>query len=382
MAILLATIGCFAPLYSVQALFPAIADRFDAGVSFAAALVTVCTAGLAVFSPIAGRICAGVGVRRAVQFAIAGLIATNLAMSVVESASLLMLLRVMQGCLIPVGLAALLASLGSLWRESGAVGLAATYTTGVVIGGLLGRFLPAALMAYGWSAAFIGFAVFQAALMIVALRLFPTDESGRVISFEPLGAWLKSVWRVARDEVPTVAIGGFVLMATQVSITTFVSVRLAGPPFEWPPLALGALYLVFVPSIAAVRVTPPAIQRMGARKTLLVCALVMWASLALTLWDSAWLILVGITLFSACVFVAQTVLAHALSGAREENRERASSGYLAAVYAGASVGALAPAASWQMWGWPGCLGTVAAIQFAGLILALLSTKWSTEVSPL
>ena len=372
LAVFLATVVCFSPLYSVQALYPSISARFGEGVTFAAALLTICTVGLCVFSPIAGRVAAGAGMRVAVQIAFGGLILSNLAIALTDSAAVLLGLRLLQGCLIPIGLAALLASLGSAWRESGALGLSGSYSTGVIVGGLLGRAVPAGLVSYGWTIAFVGFALLQTALATVALKLFPPGRAERAVTYEPVGDWLRSVVRVVREEIPAVAIGGFALMATQVGVTSLIAVRMSLPPFEWTPLALGALYLVFLPAIAVVRVTPAVAARHGTKRTLLFTAVAMNGSLAMTLFDVEWLILVGMVGFSACVFAAQTVLAQELSITREDDRERASSGYLACYYAGASGGALAPVAAWHAWGWPGCVAVVVAIQCVGAILALSS----------
>ena len=373
LAVFLATVVCFSPLYSVQALYPSINERFGEGVTFAAALLTICTVGLCVFSPIAGRVAAVAGMRVAVQIAFGGLILSNLAIALTDSPAVLLGLRLLQGCLIPIGLAALLASLGSAWRESGALGLSGSYSTGVIVGGLLGRAVPAGLVSYGWMTAFVGFALLQTALASVALKLIPPGGAEkRAVTYEPLGEWLRGVVRVVRDEIPAVAIGGFALMATQVGITSLIAVRMSLPPFEWTPLALGALYLVFLPAIAVVRVTPGATARHGTKRTLLFTAVAMNGSLGMTLFDVEWLILVGLVGFSASVFAAQTVFAQELSAVDEADRERASSGYLACYYAGASGGALAPVAAWHAWGWAGCVAVVVAIQCIGAILAMSS----------
>lgn len=381
-AVLMATMACFAPLYSLQALYPVITARYHEDVGFAAMLLTVCTVGLALFSPLAGQLSARVGLRRSVQLAIAGLIVSNVAIAFVETAAWLLAWRVVQGFLIPIGLAALIASLGEAWSANPAVraSLAVSYTTGVVLGGLCGRFVPAGLMSIGWSEAFLGFALFQGLLGAGAVALFPKMEVGHSQGRAPIQAWLVDVLRVVRVEIPACAIGGFALMASQAAITNLISVRLAEEPFHWGTVALGSLYLVFVPSIAAVRITPFLIQRIKPGKTLLVACCVMWLGLSVTLFDVEWLILVGMVIFSAGIFVAQTVLAQVVSSSKSEHREQASAGYLSAYYAGASVGAVAPVAAWSAWGWPGCLVVVALTQLLGLILALLVTRRSRGMS--
>lgn len=65
-AVFAATAGGFCNLYSMQALYPALQDRFGMGVAFAASLLTATTLGIAVSAPFAGRFASRFGAREAV----------------------------------------------------------------------------------------------------------------------------------------------------------------------------------------------------------------------------------------------------------------------------------------------------------------------------
>jgi MFS transporter, YNFM family, putative membrane transport protein len=229
---------------------------------------------------------------------------------------------------------------------------------------------------WGWTNAFLGFAALQVLLAAIVVWLFPKAEPSRVPTTEPLLAWLRGVWPVLRNDIPHVAVGGFVLMVTQAAVTSYIAIRLAGEPFYWSTQALGALYAVFLPALIAVHLVPLAIQTRGSVRTLAVAIGAAWAGLGLTLFDHEALILVGMVVVSACVFVVQTVLAHHVGAVAVERRDKASSGYIACYYLGASVGAQAPSLFWNSFGWPGCVAFVVLAQMGGLVLARKADRWS------
>lgn len=286
----------------------------------------------------------------------------------VGDARVLFVLRVAQGVLIPVVLAAVLASTTALWPEVDASALAASFVTGTVLGGLLGRFIPAALMPFGWTFAFAGFSGVQFGAALAVLLLYPPGRRVEAVPV-PLRVWIASFPLILRREIPAQALGAFGLMFSQAAATTYIAIRLASDPFGWGTTALGALYVVFLPALIFVRLTPRALAALGARKTLLLAVGASWIGLAATIFVHAPLILVGLTIFCAAVFVTQTVLAHLVSTAKTSQKEATAGIYLSAYYLGASCGALAPASVWSNHGWLGCLGMIAFVQTLGLLIA-------------
>jgi len=356
----------------MQALYPALAGRFGMGPASAGSLLTATTLGLALCAPFAGRLAARSGAKASVFSALAGLALTTCLTAFCEHTWSLVALRLLQGLLIPVALSALLAT-GKLWPSVDPAGLAATYVTGTIFGGLAGRFLPAALMHTGWSSTFLCFGGLQLAATATVFRLFPNrrGEAGEVklVQLESLFKWSAQIWPTVCKTIPHLAIGAAGLMFSQAAITTFVAIRLASAPFNWNTTQLGALYIVFVPAILFVRLTPLALRVKGPRWILLAAATTSWVGLGLTLPEKDVAVVAGLALFSAAVFVVQTVLAHQLGCLEVENRELASGSYLSVYYLAASAGAIAPALIWGSMGWVGCLGMVAAVQASGLLIA-------------
>lgn len=357
--------GGFTNLYATQAIYPTLQDRFAITVSDAGSLLTATTLGLALTAPFAGRVANRFGPKKAALGGLALLILSVMLISQANTQIHLVALRLLQGMLIPVVLSALLASIGSMSAEEGGLSLPATYVTGTVLGGLAGRFIPAlALAQLDWGAAFVAFGAAQALLLAVAWHLYPK------IPFEPkalpsLASWTRALYPMFRARLLGVAIGGFCLLFAQTAVTTYIAIRLASAPYDWQTPALGALYVAFLPALIFVRQTPRAIERLGSSRTLGFAAGCGWIGLLLTLNSAVVVIVVGLVLFSAAVFVGQTVLAHDVGLATADNKEMASGLYLCAYYLGGSAGALTPALIWASTGWGGCLALIAVVHTVG-----------------
>ncbi|MGY4831845.1 MFS transporter (plasmid) [Sphaerotilaceae bacterium SBD11-9] len=373
-----AAAGGFCNLYAMQALVPALQERFDSGPAYAASLLTATTLGLALNAPFAGRIASRYGAKLAVVSALCALVVLTLASAFASMPAFLIALRFAQGACIPVVLTALLANTATTWPEVDQAPLAATYVTGCLLGGVIGRFVPAALMPWGWEAAFIGFAGLQLVAVAGVLTMHP-ETAARSEGVVTLQEWLQDFLPTLRRDIPAQAVGGFCLLFSQAAATTYIAIRLAGEPFAWSTPELGALYFVFLPALLMVRLTPRVMGAIGSSRTLLVAAAASWAGLVLTLFEASGPILVGLTVFSAAIFTGQTVLANLVSSVKSPNKELASGLYLAAFYAGGSAGALAPAGAWEAFGWVGCLAVIAAIQTLGLVVARKALVGTTNV---
>jgi MFS transporter, YNFM family, putative membrane transport protein len=368
-AIFCAAFGGFTNLYCTQSIYPTLLHLFDFSVAGAGGLLTATTLALAASALFAGRIARRFGTRRAILAGLGALALTTILFACARHQGELIALRILQGALIPIVLAALLAGMGDMGQRAGALSLAAAYTSATLLGGLAGRFLPAVLMGGDeWTRAFLAFAGLQGGLLAAVWFLYPQASSKPDLTGTSLPDWVRGLAPLLRGELLRVAVAGFCLLFAQVAITTYIAIRLAEAPFEWTTQQLGVLYAVFLPAVLSVRWTPRALAQWGAPRTLRYAMGAGWAGLALTLTSSAVLIVLGLVVFSCSVFSAQAVLARASGLASPDKREAASGLYLCLTYLGASAGALAPALTWASLGWAGCLLLIAGVQLAGYLL--------------
>jgi MFS family permease len=377
--------GCalagFSSLYCTQALGSEMEQLFGLSLRRSAALLTATTCALAVASPLAGRIVERLGARMALMLGLTllGLLATGLAGA--SSWGSLLTLRIAQGVAMPLVLSALLSSIEGQISETATLGMAATYVSGTLCGGVLGRLLPALLIpSSGWSGAFLGLAVLHLAALALAATRFrglpatrPSSDA-RVRTGSLGSAHHAATFTAGSLRFVVVLAGGFALLFSQVAVFTFIPFRLTQAPFGWSTAALGQIYLVFLPALAFVRLSRQAVSRFGHGRSLGLAIAWSWAGLLTTLIDRPVCVVAGLMVFGIAVFFAQAVLAHAVSVVPARSRAVVSGLYLFSYYAGGSLGAIAPVLVWSHQGWVGCLALIAGVQFALPVLALGLTR--------
>jgi fucose permease len=89
-------------------------------------------------------------------------------------------------------------------------------------------------------------------------------------------------------------------------------------------------------------------------------------------------IVAGLALCATGVFIAQATASSYIGAVTTQDRALAVGLYSTFYYAGGSVGAVLPAALWNRGGWPGCVGLIAAVQVAGVVLAFM--QWTPAVA--
>lgn len=365
--VLCASVGGFANLYATQAVYPELHARFGLDVVGAGTLLTATTLTLALLAPWAGRLSARLGLRLALVGGLMLLAASSAAFGLVADTPALTGLRLLQGATIPVVLSALLAWMSQRWPAAQRSRVAADYVTGTIVGGLLGRFMPAALVSpLGWSGAFLAFSLAQWMLAAHVWRRL----GGRILAApetppRPQAMGLRQTAKAWRGPVGAVALAGAGLLFTQTAVTTYLAVQLGGPDHGWSSQALGATYAVFLPALWMVRRTPSLIRHFGLHGTLRAAWLLCWAGLAATLTDQTFWMVAGLAAVAVSIFVGQAVLAQWLALVGGEHPEQSSGLYLCAYYLGGSAGAVLPAMTWEFAGWFGCVLWIAGVQWIG-----------------
>jgi predicted MFS family arabinose efflux permease len=369
-----AALGGFVDLYVTQAIFPDLHARFGVTVAGAGALVTITTLTLAFCAPFASIVAGAIGARRATLIGLAGLTVCAALMAFVSGTGLLVALRAAQGLFIPAVLASVLASNQVADDASDAHALSGTYVSGTILGGILGRLLPATLLPVaGWEIAFIVFSVLHLVLFLVVALLSPTPSPtlapvGTVSGF---ATWLKELRSMPRQRAAGLGLAGFSLLFAQAATFTYITIRLSAGPFGWGTGALGLVYLVFLPSLVFLKTSRGLVVRLGPLPAFKRAAGVVWLGLLLTLVSSAVVLVLGLVLVAVGVFLCQAILAQQVSEASAADGPHVPGIYLCCYYLGSSAGAVAPGLLWSELGWPGCIALIAIVQFC----AVAGTWW-------
>ncbi|MET8520797.1 MFS transporter [Nocardioides sp. NPDC004968] len=345
----------FVQLYYPQALIPAISRDFAVDASQAALTVSGATIGLAVaalgWSWVADRI----GRARAMTIAIVAAAAIGLALPLVTSFPVLILLRVTQGIALGGTPALALAYLSEQVSRRDAMAAGATYISGTVVGGLVGRLIAAPIADVSdWRVAALVAGVVSTLGAAIAVTTLPRERRERpspaTAQPQPAGVWPGMVASLTNPGQLALYAQAFFLMGAQVAVFNYLGYRLELEPFSLPPALTAVIFLAGLSGAVSARLAATLAVRFGRRRVLQASSLIMVAGAALTIPDRLPSVLIGLLLFTTAYFSAHSIASGWVGPMATSGIAQATSLYTLFYYAGSSLfgwlGGLAFAAGW------------------------------------
>lgn len=364
-------------LFATQAILPTLARRYGAEPAAMGTAVNACTFGMAVAALGVALLSGRLDRRRGVALSLALLALPTALLAAAPDLASFAALRVCQGLLMATAFTLTLAHLGERFGAAAAAGAFAAYVTGNVASNLVGRIVSAALADHlGLAANFLGFAALNLAGAALALAVIQPVALSRA----PMGMMrMQAAWRAElADPALRAAFGiGFCLLFAFIGGFTYVNFVLVRPPFGLDPMALGAVYLVFLPAVVTTPLAGRVVARLGTRGAAWMGLGSAMAALPLLLLPALPAVLAGLALLGAGSFLAQAVATGFVGRAARQDRGAASGLYLAAYFAGGLFGSAMLGAAFQMWGWPGCVAGIGA----ALAVAALLVRWLDRPPP-
>ncbi|CAM3519681.1 hypothetical protein BZK31_28150 [Pseudomonas floridensis] len=366
--------GCaaFLNLYSTQSILQELAQGFQLSIRQAGWSITVTTLAVAMTAPFVSRL-----TRRFEQRSVIVVAATLLALPALLAAQAgsfaeFLLWRFVEGMVIPVVFATSVAYIGDNWKGGAITEITSLYVAGTVLGGFAGRFVSGVMTQYvGWREAFELLTVLGLVVGIAIHFLMPA-RSVAVPKAPPLRL---QVYRELCRKPLLASYGvGFCVLFSQVAMFTYCGLYLSQAPFNLGPAALGALYAVFLLALVVIPVAGRLSKSRPQSELLIVAVLLGVCGSLLTLLPSLWMIVLGLALSSTGVFLAQASVNAFIAATAGANKSGAVGLYLSGYYLGGSVGAVAPAMIWSLWGWHGCVALIIGSQLLSLLIGLSGWK--------
>ncbi len=355
----------FLHLYGPQALLPELAREFGVGAAQISAMITASTLAIALTAPFTGAAADVLGRKRLITAAMFGVAVPVVMETFATTAGTLIFWRFIEGLMLPPIFAVVLAYVGDEWPPREVAGVAGLYVSASSLGGFSGRMIPGLVGDLaGWRCGFLALAIIGlAGAVIVAIKL-PREKH-----FKGSEGFLASGRQMLRHlgnlQLMATCAVGFGVLFNFIAVFTYVSFRLAAPPYNFTPTLLG---LVFVTYMAGTVVTPwtgRVVMRYG-RRTLMIGVFSVWlAGLALLLAPSLVLIMLGLSLCAGAGMLCQATSTGYVTASATEGRSSAIGLYVSSFYTGGSVGGLAGGAVWSAAGWPAvvalCMAVVAVM---------------------
>jgi predicted MFS family arabinose efflux permease len=366
----------FINLYSPQAILPLLSDEFHAGPADISHIMTSGTLAVALIAPFSGTVADVLGRKRVIVAAMIALAIPTAFSAFSTSLESLIVWRFVQGLCMPPIFAVTIAYIGEELSPHEATAVTGVYTSGASLGGFSGRFITGILAdMIGWRD---GFLVLAAATLVGALIvaiLLPPER--KFIRSEGLLASGRQMLRHFRNSqlIATYAVG-FGVLFNFIATFTFISFRLAAPPYNLSATWLGAIFVVYLVGSSLTPLVGRLVGRFGRRYFVLLIIAIWIAGIALTLAAPLWLIILGLAVMSTCGLLCQAVSTSYVAVTAQAGRSSAVGLYVTSFYLGGSVGAAAGGVAWVWGGWPACVAMLIAMLI--IMAVIVAFAWARQ----
>jgi MFS transporter, YNFM family, putative membrane transport protein len=366
LAVALSGFCAFLNLYSPQALLPELSRQFGASPVEVGAIMFASTFAVALTAPLTGAVADALGRKRVITAALFAICVPMLLVATASDVRSIAGWRFVQGLLLPPIFAVTVAYIGDEWPPAEVTGVAGIYVAGSSVGGFFGRLLPGVLSdLYGWRVGLAAPALITLLAAITVALILPRET--RFVRSDGLGAALRQMVRhLGNVQLLATFAVGFGTLFNFIATFTYVSFRLAAPPYRFSSSLLGMIFVTYLAGALGAPWAGKLVARYGRRHFVLgVIALWMLGAL-LTLLAPISMIMLGLVLCAACGIVCQTVSTGYVTAIATEGRSSAVGLYVTFFYVGGSFGAVLPGLAWDYAGWP---ATVAMLIVSQALMA-------------
>jgi len=379
-AVMLAGMCTFLNVYCTQPMLPILRRVFQTSELGVAFTVSATIFAVALVAPFVGAVAERKGRKKIIVPSLLLLTVPTVLCGTATSLRTLIAWRLAQGLFVPGVIAVILAYINEEWENRGVGRAMASYVTGTVIGGFLGRFISGMVATHlGWRWSFVALGALNLAGALVVRAWLP--KATRFQRAEHLAHVIEDTKRHLRNPrlLANFATGGAALFSL-VGTFTYANFYLAEPPYHLNAAQLGSIFFVYRLGVVVTPFSGRFLDQLGFRPTAILYCAMMIAGLLLTLFRALPAVIAGLAVFSSGVFIAQaaaTVQTGAIAG---RARSTAAGLYVTFYYFGGSAGATVTDWFWQRWEWPGCVAVVGSVAIVSLVFAYLSS-WPHEILP-
>jgi YNFM family putative membrane transporter len=363
-AVFLTGFCCFINLYSPQAILPLLSIEMAVTAAGVTAVVTASTFAVAMTAPFTGAAADVIGRKYVIVAAMFLVTVPTLLSALAPTLPEIVFWRFVQGLVMPPIFVVIIAYIGEEWPRAEAATATGIYTSGASLGGFGGRFITGVFSdIIGWRGAMIVLAAITLVGAVAVALLLPREK--KFVRSDGFGTALKQMVQHFRNPqlLATYAVG-FGVLFNFLATFTFVSFRLAAPPYNLSATALGIIFVVYLLGSVLTPWTGFVIRRIG-RRHFMIANFAVWAiGIALTLTDPLWVIILGLALCAACGLITQATSTGYVTITAQFGRSSAVGLYVTSFYLGGSVGGALGGIVWTQGGWP----AVAAMCIAMLVV--------------
>jgi len=368
LALFSAGLATFALLYCVQPILPVLSQQFGVSPATSSLSLSISTGLMALGLLVTGPLSDAIGRKSVMVTALMLAAICTLISATMTSWHGILIMRALMGLSLS-GVAAVGMTYLSEEMDARVVAFSmGLYISGNSIGGMSGRLLSGVLtdlLSWRIAVAVIGFFSLASALMF--WKILPASRHFRPITLRPRNLLINFRLHWRDPGLPWLFAEGFLLMGAFVTLFNYIGYRLLDAPWHLSQAVVGLFSVVYLTGSWSSPKAGALTSRLGRGPVMLGATAIMLLGLLVTAFDSLWLILPGMMLFTAGFFAAHAVASGWIGPRARRARGQASSLYLFSYYVGSSVAGTLGGLFWHNFGWSGITLFISVL----LILALL-----------
>ena len=367
LALFSAGLATFALLYCVQPILPVMSQQFGVSPATSSLSLSISTGLMALGLLVTGPLSDAIGRKSVMVTALMLAAICTLISATMTSWHGILIMRGLMGLSLS-GVAAVGMTYLSEEIDARVVAFSmGLYISGNSIGGMSGRLLSGVLTdLFSWRIAVAVIGCFSLASALMFWKILPASRHFRPITLRPRNLLINFRLHWRDPGLPWLFAEGFLLMGAFVTLFNYIGYRLLDAPWHLSQAVVGLLSVVYLTGSWSSPKAGALTSRIGRGPVMLGATAIMLLGLLVTAFNSLWLILPGMMLFTAGFFAAHAVASGWIGPRARRARGQASSLYLFSYYVGSSVAGTLGGLFWHNFGWGGITLFISAL----LILAL------------
>jgi len=370
LALFSAGLATFALLYCVQPILPVLSQQFGVSPAASSLSLSISTGLMALGLLVTGPLSDAVGRKSVMVTALMLAAICTLISATMTSWHGILIMRALMGLSLS-GVAAVGMTYLSEEMSPRVVAFSmGLYISGNSIGGMSGRLLSGVLTDfYSWRVAIAVIGCFSLASALMFWKILPPSRHFRATSLRPRNLLINFRLHWRDEGLPWLFAEGFLLMGAFVTLFNYIGYRLLAAPWHLSQAVVGLLSVVYLTGSWSSPKAGALTGRMGRGPVMFGATAIMLAGLLFTAFNSLWLILPGMMLFTAGFFAAHAVASSWIGPRARRARGQASSLYLFSYYVGSSVAGTLGGLFWHNYGWIGITLFISALLLLALLVA-------------
>ncbi|PZL86027.1 MFS transporter [Pantoea sp. ARC270] len=370
LALFSAGLATFALLYCVQPILPVLSHQFGISPATSSLSLSISTGLMALGLLVTGPLSDAVGRKSVMVTALMLAAICTLISATMSSWHGILIMRALMGLSLS-GVAAVGMTYLSEEMDARVVAFSmGLYISGNSIGGMSGRLLSGVLTdLFSWRIAVAVIGLFSLASALMFWKILPASRHFRPITLRPRNLLINFRLHWRDPGLPWLFAEGFLLMGAFVTLFNYIGYRLLDAPWHLSQAVVGLLSVVYLTGSWSSPKAGALTSRLGRGPVMLGATAIMLLGLLITAFNSLWLILPGMMLFTAGFFAAHAVASGWIGPRARRARGQASSLYLFSYYVGSSVAGTLGGLFWHNFGWHGITLFISTLLLLALLVA-------------